>query len=142
MRELETLLIHIAKPKGNKQIGKFRTSENLKPKLKREMHRYQNREFESFFGNEIPFLSTKPAAHGEPSLKGYFKKRTRIRLTYKEKEHTAKVLNSGKIKYQNQIFNSPSVASSFILGRHSNGWYWWKYKTKKGEWVRLDSLRK
>jgi len=146
MRELEALLIHIAKPKENRQKGNFRTSENLKPRLKDEMRKYQSQEFDTIFGNETLKNNKKVVhsikKHEIPILRGFFKFRKTIKYTYKNKDYTAIVLNSGKIEYNGKEYNSPSSATVPIAGRTMNGWTCWKYKNEKGEWQYLDSLRK
>jgi len=144
MRELEALLIHIIKPKENRQKGNFKTSENLKPKLKQEMRKYQSQEFDTVFGIDIIQDNKKSVKNinGAPALKGLFKNRKIIKYTFKNTEHIAIVLNSGKIEYKNKEYNSPSSATVPIVGRTMNGWTCWKYKNEKGEWQYIDSLRK
>jgi len=143
MRELEALLIHIVKPEENRQKGNFKTSENLKLKFMQEVRKYQSRERNTFFGNDtLQNTENNTNTHGAPALKGFFKNRKLIKYTFKNVEHTAIVLNSGKIEYKNKEYNSPSSATVPIAGRTMNGWTCWKYKTDKGEWVYLDSLRK
>ncbi|MGV8169051.1 MAG: GIY-YIG nuclease family protein [Candidatus Nanoarchaeia archaeon] len=145
MRELEALLIHIIKPSENRQKGNFKTSENLKPKLKQELRKYQTSEFKNIFCDEevqTVQKTQRSTTTRAPILKGFFKYRKIIKYTYKNKDHMATVLNSGKIEYQGKEYNSPSSATVPIAGRTQNGWTCWKYKDENGEWQPLDNLRK
>src|ERR1022692_2690359 len=42
LRELEALILRVVRPEGNKQIGKFPRSEDLKRKLGRAIREYQS----------------------------------------------------------------------------------------------------
>ena len=50
MKEIESVLIRIASPPGNKQRGRFIRSENLLPKVKAEYRRRRKQEEEEIFG--------------------------------------------------------------------------------------------
>src|SRR6266567_311989 len=52
LRELESLLLRVVKPKGNKQKGKFTHSENLLRRLKREVRSLQRSELDDMIGGE------------------------------------------------------------------------------------------
>jgi hypothetical protein len=39
------------------------------------------------------------------------------------------------------IYSVGVVLSRSKTGRPMNGWWWWKFKTATGEWVRLSELR-
>src|SRR6266852_3925023 len=53
LKELETLILRLTgKPPGNKNKGKFKSSENLKRALKRDMKRYQRDELMTLIGQE------------------------------------------------------------------------------------------
>lgn len=51
LRELESLVMRIATPKGNKQKGKFSRSEDLRRRFRRQVAQYQRIELERLFGN-------------------------------------------------------------------------------------------
>ena len=57
-------------------------------------------------------------------------------------EFTAVLLKSGKIKFDGVIYDSPSRAAVAALGRHSNGWSFWKYKNKNEDWQQLRDLKR
>jgi hypothetical protein len=75
-------------------------------------------------------------------LEGLLKAATNLSTDYKGKNRVATVDADGRIEFDGQIFNSPSLAANAITHRPTNGWWFWKYQDKDGNWVRLDNLRK
>ena len=67
---------------------------------------------------------------------GLLKPGTVLTMTYAGKEHKAKVLPEGELEVYGQIFNTPSGACEFVLGRSCNGWTAWKTPERP-----LDDLR-
>lgn len=62
---------------------------------------------------------------------------------YKGKMYKALVFNSGGIKYDGKIYDSPSTVGGVVrAGKSTNGWRFWKYKNKSGELIYLSELRK
>ena len=48
----------------------------------------------------------------------------------------------GSIKFQGQIFMSPSGAGVAARGHSTDGWSFWHYERAPGDWVPLKELRK
>lgn len=146
LKELESLILRVASPKGNNQGGNLPGSKNLLKQLDADIRAHQNTQRRNLLGR--PLLNTRPtklskiSARRVPSLSGYFQKPTWIRLTYKGREYRAKVATSGHIRLDGQIYNSPSMAGKRIYGRNINGWGHWKYQASPGLWVPIDALRK
>ena len=65
-----------------------------------------------------------------------------IKVDYKGKSYSAWVRKSGTINYNGTIYTSPTLAGNAVKGSKCNGWWFWKYKNNKGEWVVLDELRR
>ena len=61
---------------------------------------------------------------------------------YKGKSLEARVRSNGKINFNGVLYNSPSSAGKTAIGRNVDGWRFWRFRDKSGEWVRLDELRK
>lgn len=68
---------------------------------------------------------------------------------YKGRKFSAKVIQDGKIKFDGQIFNSPSLAAIAAIQstgserETENGWNWWKFKdSESGEDRPIDILRR
>jgi hypothetical protein len=156
LREMEALVIGIAKPKENLTKTKFRKAENLKFRFRRDIRRFQKKELDALFGDGDvdfePYLKNYPAKRAkrkvlkidkQPTLAPFIKSRMKIFAPYKGKTYSASVLSTGKIKLNNKIFNSPSWAGKEITKKQTDGWIFWKYKDPKTKkLVLLDNLRK
>jgi len=157
LREIESLLLRIASPKGNRVAGKFVSSENVKPAFSREIKKAQKREWAAIMEPEVRVkLSKREEASSKegrtPTLARYIKKRLHIRMDYKGKRYVAHVRKEGSITFaaesaeadrlQGKVFTSPSLAAQAVAKRNMNGWTWWRYERAPGDWVLLDELRK
>jgi hypothetical protein len=147
LRELESLVMRIATPKGNKQKGKFSRSEDLRRRFRRQVSQYQKIELNRLFGLTTPKEAEKIKLHirGDgrlPTLARYVSKRFKIRFEYKGKYYVARVRSDGAINYRGKVYTSPSTAASAVTKRAMDGWWAWKYQRAPGDWVRLDELRR
>jgi len=150
LREVESLLLRITTPAGNKVSGKLKRSIDLQPKLKRIMAADSKKVIEEILGTEKLVKKkarkrARKAAKGARPLKGYFPKGKMIYTNYKGKDYKAWVYGGGTIKIipSGELFNSPSMAGISVTKKKTmNGWRFWKYKDKNGELVYIDQLRK
>lgn len=164
MKELESLALRIADPKGNKVRGRLKGATDLRPGLKESLRKYALREIGILMGDgkkaakkpQKKRKSAKMVKAGKKAaatrrkagknipLKGLIKSRS-LRRKYKGKMHYAWVLPSGRIKLREtgKIYDSPSGAGvAARKGKSTDGWRFWRYKNSKGEWVLLGELRK
>ena len=129
IKELESMLLRIAHPEGNKQRGKLRTSNNLLPVLKRQVKRKVKEELDSLFkGYRVPQKNktrksaVASGAKKEKPLKGYFSKPTRIYACYKGKNYKGLIYKTGTVKFAGQLYESPSGAGKAVKGgKATNG---------------------
>ena len=151
IREVEALLLRIAKPEGNKVKGKLKGSKNLRPRLKRLLTEESKRKIKEILGQTKRPKTKKTVkrkgklSKADKPLKGVFPKGKRLTATYKGKVFKAWVYKSGtvKLKSNGKLYNTPSAAGKVARGgRSTNGWSFWKYKNKKGELVKIATLRK
>ena len=157
LKDLESLAIRIAYPKGNKTRGKFGGAPDLRKMLQKRMKGSAIAEINELMGRsaEMPAEDnsrrsaamnawrTRRSREGnqEPVLKGLLTQKS-LRMRYKGKTYRAWIYASGRIRLRTgEMFDSPSMAAQAIRKKHSNGWYWWQYKNSRGEWVRLQDLR-
>lgn len=146
LRELETLILKITSPKGNRQSGKFIESQDLKPLFKKKISKAQQKELASLLGvkkeKKTEKKEIKKVKGRKPILAPYSNKRFRIRFKYKGKMYKATVRKDGTIFYNKELYNSPSLAAKAVVNRSANGWRAWQYERAPGDWVSLDVLRK
>jgi hypothetical protein len=154
LKEIESLLIRIAEPKGNLKKGGLPRSLNLRKALKRAIEQRKKEEIGRIFRSgkkDKPVKSTskpkkprvkKARIPKTPPLKGLLAAGTELSVKFKGQPYQAQVIEDGKIKFGERIFNSPSMAAIFVTGGQKDGWLFWKYKNEKEDWVLLDELRK
>ncbi len=156
LRELESLVLKIASPKGNVQAGKFIRSQNLRKTIYRRIQDIQRKERGDLFGEDIltepPKKKSKIVDKELGILAPYIKKRVHIRFRYKNQLYIAHIRKDGWIsfdarsaeyvRFKGKRFKSPSGAGQAVTKRTTDGWRCWKYERSPGEWVILDELRK
>jgi len=145
LHELETLILKIASPKGNKQSGNFINAQNLKPIFKKAVTKAQQKELIKLGLKKSTVVAKSKITvqkGRKPVLAPYIKNRFEIRLRYKGKTRKAMVRKDGTILYGGKVYNSPSMAARAIKQRASNGWVNWSYQRAPGDWVLLNFLRR
>ena len=150
IKELESLILRIADPTGNATKGRLAHAENLRSELQSQIKKAQEKQLMGLLGSKV---KTKPKPikkkiakqkklKRQPTLQPYIKDAFKIRAIHRGKTYKARVRKNGIIYYDGILYNSPSMAGKAAIGRSVDGWYLWKYKNKKGDWVRLNELRK
>ncbi len=145
LKELESIILRIVKPTGNKIKGKFRKASNLNRRFATDIRKMQRNELIELFGEaERPQTmdKTKEIKGYIPILSKYTRKRLKLNVVYKGRLIKAHVLKDGKISVNGKTFTSPSMAGQYVVKRPTcNGWKFWKYERAPGDWVILDKLR-
>jgi hypothetical protein len=147
LRELESLILRIVKPPGNKQKGKFAKSEDLRRRFKRDWYAEMRFALSDLLGKQPRVLTSKRIARQmdgrKPILAEYITGPLKLRARHKGKILRAFVRKSGRIRFAGKTYTSPSVAGQAAVSRVScNGWVFWQYERAPGDWVPLDDLRK
>ncbi len=145
LHELETLILKIASPKGNKVSGNFIKAQDLRSIFKKSITDAQQKELVGLGlkkTKELPKSKEAETKGRKPVLAPYVKEKFEVRFRYKGKLHKATVRKDGSILYKGQNYNSPSMAAVAITHRAMNGWATWSYERAPGDWVLLDVLRK
>jgi hypothetical protein len=145
IRELESLLLRVSKPPGNRQRGRFSRSENLLRRFTKEIKTLQRSELFSIIGptlNQKSDLKDRESPGVKLPLAKYLDKPIKLRAALKGKTFTARVRRDGSIRFGEKIYRSPSAAGTAVCKRSCNGWWFWKYERAPGDWVRLSELRK
>jgi hypothetical protein len=147
LRELESLVLRIAAPKGNKFTGQFFNSENLRPRFRQQIAEYNKLELARMMGLMTRKVVEKVAARVKsngriPTLAKHVRRPFTIRMSYKGKLYKAQVRRDGTIYHRGKSYTSPSSAASAITRRAIDGWLAWRYLRIPGGWVPLDELRR
>lgn len=145
LREIESLVLRVATPPGNAVKGKLKHAQDLRRHLKREVHSHHKKETDRLFDNKkrIEVVESYSKNGRKPILYQYRGQVTFLKATHKGKPIKARVLRDGRIRFDKQVFTSPSLAAAKAVGRKTqNGWSFWHYERAPGDWVRLSKLRK
>ncbi|MBN2563548.1 MAG: GIY-YIG nuclease family protein [Phycisphaerae bacterium] len=154
-KEIESLLLRIADPTGNKQRGRLSKATNLELRLRQVVERRQRAELEEIFSRaaRLKRLTAKVARRkssgrrksaasrrGGRPLKGIVARNKRIYATYKGEEYKAVILHTGRIKLDGRLYDYPSAAAQAVTKKPTSGWGFWRVR-KNGELIRLSELR-
>jgi hypothetical protein len=149
IRELESLLMRIAKPTGNRQLGKFPNAQNLRREFARQIRVDAKQHLDALLGKDTKANDNEGrqmvnAKRGLPVMSKWLSVSTRLRATFKGKPIKARVRRDGRITFKGKHFNSPSLAAHAAIGRKRpiNGWSFWTYERAPGDWVKLSELRR
>ncbi len=147
LKELESLLLRVIQPKpeGNKQRGKFWSSENLLRRFKREIKAYHRDELNDLVG-QTGDREAPQRPPGTPDafvpLAKYVTGPFELHARFKGKSLHAQVRRDGTIRFRGTVYKSPSAAGAAACKRSCNGWWFWKYERAPGDWVRLNVLKR
>jgi hypothetical protein len=139
IHEIESLVIRIANPEGNRVVPKGKSRGELLKQLKTMVKKKQKEEFDEMFGVRRLSMRTKKAAPNR-SLEGLVSRRTLLYRAYKGREYKAYLSPKGTIRYSNKTYTSPSGAGKAVAKRNVNGWTFWYVKNGEGDWVRLKEI--
>ena len=147
LRELESLILRIIKPPGNKQKGKFARSENLRQRFKQDWYAEMRHQLSALLGGHAkrpPREKKDTETVGRRPVLSAFANRPKVmRAHFKGRTLWAYVRKSGLIWFKRKHFQSPSAAGIHAVNRKTcNGWTFWEYQRAPGDWVPLDNLRR
>ncbi len=145
MKLLESLVLRIATPVGNRVQGKLGSSQNLTRTLRTKMSEADADKRAKLLGGAVARhrRRVKTRTHrGSLPLAGLTRRRIPLRGRYKGQVHRASLLTNGKIRFDGKMFDSPSAAAEAARGRGTNGWHFWTYRNEKRHWVKLSEMRR
>jgi hypothetical protein len=146
LKELESLILRIIKPKGNKQKGRFSKAEDLRRKFRSDVRRLQQIELGLMTGKSVLIeegRSQQANKNRRGVLAGFISSPMKLRAQFKGMMFTAHVRRDGTIRFAGEKYFSPSLAAVAACKRKTcNGWTFWQYERAPGDWVKIDNLRK
>jgi hypothetical protein len=143
IHEIESLLVRIANPKGNRVIPKGKSRGPLLNQLKAMVVQRQKDELRGLFGGKSkPRRAIKRANDGQRSLVGLVSKKTPLYRNYKGNQYTASLHPDGTILLNGKKYASPTAAAKAIVDRSSvNGWTFWYIEDLNGDKIKLNRFR-
>lgn len=146
IKELESLVLRIVRPTGNRQGGKFAKAQNLRREFTRRVKQDAAAHLSELLGVEPGRKAAvaRTRSSSKAALAAYVTRPLRLRARYKGQTLKAGVLSNGTISFSGKRYQSPSMAACAALPhrRAINGWHFWTYERAPGDWVRLKELRK
>jgi Restriction Enzyme Adenine Methylase Associated len=143
LKEMESLLLRIVKPPGNRQIGRFIRCENLQHRFARDIKSLMREELYEVLGKGTRARkANKTDGERKPVLSIYRSRPRRLKAYFKGKVFRALVRKDGSIRFKQTTFNSPTLAAIAAVGHNINGWQFWRYERGPSNWVPLLDLRK
>jgi len=143
MKELESLLIRIVAPVGNRAGGRLPRSLTLSGPLNRGMKEADADRRAQIIGGWVARrrTRTKTRRGGDAALAGVYERSGPLRAKYKGELIRATLRRNGMIRVGKKTFLSPSAAARHVVGRAKNGWDFWHYRSGR-RWVPLSKLRR
>jgi hypothetical protein len=145
MRELESLLLRIMDPAGNKVRGRLAAAENLIPRLEDAMRkRDADRRATILGGRSLRKRRRQKSsqAKGTRVLAGLVEHRRSLQGNRSGKVYRAALRRDGRISYRRKLYETPTGAARAALGVQRNGWGFWHFKNERGRWVPLRTLKR
>lgn len=150
IKPLESLLLRVYMPEGNRVRGKLPGARDGKRALAAAMRRHDAEKRAAALNHVRPVDRTasrrraKPAAasrEGRQDFGSLLPSAITLRADYKGKRYTARARKNGEVVMNGRIYSSLSAAACAVTGGNSNGWQFWRYRTVDGEWLRMSELR-
>jgi hypothetical protein len=145
MKQLESLLLRITRPTGNRVAGGFGGPANLYRSLHRLMSADDADRRARILGGHVAERRRRTrAAEGSGTLRfaGLLGRRLPLRAEWKGQRHRATLRRDGRIGSKGRVYDSPTAAAAAVVGHAVNGWKFWKYRDAPRRWVYLSELRK
>lgn len=144
IKELESLILRVVEPRGNRTGGRLIHSKDLRADLRRRIAANDAENLAALMGGPLVLRRQrqKPRKKGRGPLKVLVGKRRPLRGHAKGWEYRALLRRDGTIEYGRRSFPSPSAAATAAVGRQCNGWTFWQYRDDGGQWVPLKNARR
>jgi len=143
IKALESLLLRIVEPKGNKQSGRFPGARNLLALMNRRMTEIDADRRARLLGGAVAerrLRSQAKKGRTAAVFAGLSERRVSLRATYKGRRYRASLRKNGTIGFNGKVYASPSAAAMRIVKRRVNGLWFWRFRNKKRNWVPLRTL--
>lgn len=141
IRELEALLLRIARPEGNAVSGRPKGSVDLAKRIRQEIIGKQRTERKLLLGGLTASKSPKLAKERR-SLAVLFPNGISIQATYKGAQCRARIRRDGKVRSDGQVFETLELATKHHAGSRTNPLTFWHVERGSGNWVKLEAIQR
>lgn len=150
IKPLESLLLRVFMPEGNRVRGKLPNAVDGKRALAVAMRRHDAEKRAAALNHARPVGRTAVRRHAKPvaaaregrqDFGSLLPRAITLRADYKGKRYTARARKNGEVAMNGRVYGSLSAAASAVTGGPSNGWRFWFYRTVDGEWLPMAELR-
>ena len=144
IKPLESLLLRIALPTGNRVKGGLPGALDQRRRLYRDMREHDSARHAALLGGHLAKRRVRKAtaqATGTRVLEGRLEKRMQLRAEYKGQRYLATLRKDGFIALNGDLYPSPTAASKAVTKRAVNGWQFWRIRDKAKGWVPLSTIR-
>ena len=145
MKELESLILRVTGPKGNKSKGEFSGSQNLRATLNRRMKDWDADRRARLLGGGVArqrLRSKAKRSRGVGVLAGVVDRPIALRARRGTKKYKATLRRDGRIRLAGRLYDTPSAAARAATKCGLGGWTFWQYRNERRRWVQLKELRK
>lgn len=147
VKEMESLLLRITRPKGNKVRGNLVNCVDLRRAFRRDCKAYALEGVQRLWLEEPRYSAARgrdgTTGCGQPKLARYISKGMPLEASRNGQHYRARVRKNGLIRFKGATFPSPSGAAKAACGGKSvNGWHFWRFARAPGDWVPLKEIRK
>jgi hypothetical protein len=127
LRELESLLIRVTRPPGNRQMGHFSGAESIKRVFERALENKQRRYNDELLGRPIDDAEENKKAGRSIHVRG----------RYKGRLYHAWLRHTGTVKRKGKVYSSVSAAATAVCKHPVSGRWFWHFERSPGDWVRI-----
>ena len=128
IKELESLMLRVIQPEGNRVKGKLKGSDALNRDLDRRIKDVQDQRRSGILGR----IARAPKT-GERKTRGAS---TALIAFYKGFTYKATLRADGQVRYAGTLYESLSAAAKAVTNRRTSGPGFWYVQNPEGEWVR------
>jgi hypothetical protein len=142
MKELESLMLRVIKPEGNRVKGKLKGSKDQRSELERRIKEEQERKRRGILGIPVRKVKIKQKSKSGSGLQGHGSTGAIfLRAFYKGKEYRATLSQDGTVRVGDNRYSSLSAAGVSITKRGTNGRHFWRVRNEAKEWVRISTMK-
>jgi hypothetical protein len=144
IKPLESLILRVAMPPGNRVRGRLPRASSLANKLVEMVRNDDADSLARLMGGQFARKrrrSKTRKAKGSLALAGLVERRLPLRATYKGKTYHATLRKDGHIGYNGKLYSSPFGPTKAVIKRPGNGWKFWTFRKGRSNWVPLGDLR-